>query len=111
MSTLQQPPRWHLEARKCWLLGLRGGLQALLSLGTAQRSLLPCTEQRHEGRRKPPLMSALPQWVLHLLQLLLETIPPWQEPPSPQESVVDQHGQRGNRLMPGPWASAVPSVK
>lgn len=86
VSTLQQPPRRHLEARKCWLLGLQGGLQALLILGTAQLSPFPCSEQRHEGRRKPLLMSALTQWVLHLLQLLLETIPPWQEPRSLQES-------------------------
>ena len=35
MSTLQQPPRRHLEARKCWQVDLQGGWQALLTLGTA----------------------------------------------------------------------------
>lgn len=61
VSTLQQPLRRQLEARKCWLVGLCSGWSAQLTLCTAQPSPFPCTvvnRERHEERRKPHLAAA-----------------------------------------------------
>lgn len=52
MSTLQQPLRRHLEARKSWLVGLQGGWQALLILGTAQPSPFASTVVNRQTWRK-----------------------------------------------------------
>lgn len=69
VSTLQQPPRRHLEARKCWRVDLQGGWQALLTLGTAQRSPFTCAvanRRKRKGRSKPLLMRTLTHQILHL---------------------------------------------
>ena len=69
VSTLQQPPRRHLEARKCWQVDLQGGWQALLTLGTAQLSPFTCAvvnRQKRKGRSKPLLMRTPTQQILHL---------------------------------------------
>lgn len=77
MSNLQQPLKRRWEARKCWLVDLHCGWQALLTLGTAQRSPFPCmvNRQRHEGRRKPLLIRAQTQWMLHLAAASLRNHP------------------------------------
>lgn len=60
VSTLQQPLRRHLEARKCWLMQWLAG-SADLGHSPAQPSPFPCTvvsREKHKERRKPHLAAA-----------------------------------------------------
>lgn len=57
------------KARKCWLVGMQGGWQALLTLSMTQLSPFPYTmvnKQKCEGRRKRFLKRALTQRMPHL---------------------------------------------
>lgn len=99
------------KAGKCWLVGMQGGRQTLLTFGMALLSPLPCTvvnKQKCEGRRKPLLKRALTQRVLYLAAASSRN------PPSPGKDRFSIRirvlGKDGNiELQPGHWGE--PAVR